>query len=240
MTLSPAYEAPLARCQPLQSEGMGSIHQIDGHAHEPEGGESHGRCHPAHLAVASLPQLDLEPRCRDRASLPDRWLPFPQHGIQNDSGASRQGSPSLDVQSPAQIVQAGLAGFPLHLDPVGAPMAPAGVGESVLQPTIAGEQQQAFAVGIEATRRVHLPLLDPVGQAAPSTAGLTAELAEHAVRLVEQEGGWRSARSLILQLPLRERHRFTTPMEMSSRPRSMEIGGRVIGWPVGCGGGSRP
>ena len=29
-------------------------------------------------------------------------------------------------------------------------------------------------------------------------------------------------------------------VEISSRPRSMAIGGRVIGWPFGCGGGSRP
>jgi len=107
-------------------------------------------------------------------------------------------------------------------------MAPAGIGESVLQPAIAGEQQQAFAIGIEAARRVHLSLRDPVGQAAPGTAGFTAELAKHAIRLVKEEAWWRGARRAIIQLPLRERHRFTTPMEMSSRPRSMDTGGRSM------------
>lgn len=67
-------------------------------------------------------------------------------------------------------------------------MAPAGVGETVLQPAIGRQQQQALAVGIEATGGIDAGMINPVGQAAPSAAWLPAELAENPVGLMEEEG----------------------------------------------------
>jgi len=55
----------------------------------------------------------------------------------------------------------------------------------VLQGTVAGEQHQALAVGIEAARGIDTGHLHVVLQRAAT--GFVGELAQHAERLVEQQ-----------------------------------------------------
>jgi len=110
---------------------------------------------------------------------------------------------------------------------------PAGIGESLLQVAVAGEQQQAFAVGIEAAGSVDIRNVDEIGQAPPAASRLRRELAENPVGLVEQKGGGQGRISRVLQLALpfwRAFQRFTTPMEISRRPRSSDSGGAIKGF----------
>ena len=68
-------------------------------------------------------------------------------------------------------------------------MAPGGIGQPLLQSSVAGQQQQAFAIGIQPPRCIDTGNLDVIGQATPATALFGGELTENAVGLVEQEGG---------------------------------------------------
>jgi hypothetical protein len=111
-------------------------------------------------------------------------------------------------------------------------VAPAGIGESLLQGADAGEQQQAFAVGVEAAGGVDGGNGDELGQVPPAAAWFVGELAENPVGLVEQQGGGQGeiSRGLQLALPFwRAFQRFTTPIEISRRPRSSESGGAIKG-----------
>jgi len=68
-------------------------------------------------------------------------------------------------------------------------MAKAGVGEPLLQPAVAGEQQQAFAVGIEAARRIDLWNRDEISKASPAATRFWGELAQNPIGLVEEQSG---------------------------------------------------
>ena len=68
-------------------------------------------------------------------------------------------------------------------------MAPGGIGQPLLQSSVAGQQQQAFAIGIQPPRCIDTGNLDVIGQATPATALFRGELTENAVGLVEQKGG---------------------------------------------------
>jgi hypothetical protein len=68
-------------------------------------------------------------------------------------------------------------------------MAKAWVGEPLLQSAVAGEEQEPFAVGIQATSRIHLWNGDEIRQAPPAAARFRRELAQHSVGLVEEQGG---------------------------------------------------
>ena len=56
-------------------------------------------------------------------------------------------------------------------------------------------------------------------QAAPAAARLRGELAQHPIRLMEEKRA---------QEAWRARHKFTTPIEISSNPRSIVTGGSII------------
>ena len=81
------------------------------------------------------------------------------------------------------------SGIPFNLGPISAPVAKAGVGEPLLQSSIAGKQQEAFAVGIQPTSGIDIRNLDEISQAAPGASSFRGELAQDPVGLVEQQGG---------------------------------------------------
>ena len=159
----------------------------------------------------------------------DRRLPFRQGGGGDLLGPGRQGAPPLDLHPFPQPAQGLLLQNSLHLHQVAAPVALAWIGERLLQPPIAGEQQKPFAVGIETAGGVDPGTSDPGGQAVPVAAGFRRELAQHPIGLVEQQGAHPFGLFRAPQSAWRARHRLTTPMEISSRPRSIESGGRITG-----------
>jgi hypothetical protein len=114
-------------------------------------------------------------------------------------------------------------------------VSPGRIGEPVLEPAFPGEDQQPFAVGIEASGGIDGRNIDEVGKGAPGAARLGAELAEDAVGLVEQQSGQGGSPTSV-QAPSRRRQRLTTPMEINSSPRSIETGGRIIGMGEGMAG----
>jgi hypothetical protein len=101
----------------------------------------------------------------------------------------RQGADVLDGYPLAQELQGlgpgGGVAFDLH--PVAAPVAKAGIGEPLLESTVTGQQQQAFAVGIEAAGGIHRRHVDQVSQGLPAAAGFGAELAQYAIGFVQQQ-----------------------------------------------------
>ena len=77
----------------------------------------------------------------------------------------------------------------LHLDPVAPPVAKTWVGESLLQASMAGQQEQTFTVCIQTTRCVDLGHIDELGQTPPAAVRLGSELTQHPIGLVQQQGG---------------------------------------------------
>ena len=66
-------------------------------------------------------------------------------------------------------------------------MAKAWIGESLLQPPVAGEQEQAFAVGIQPACGIDPWQLDQISQAAPASAWFWRELTQASIGLVQQQ-----------------------------------------------------
>ena len=106
-------------------------------------------------------------------------------------------------------------------------MAPGGIGQPLLQSSVAGQQQQAFAIGIQPPRCIDTGNLDVIGQATPATALFGGELTENAVGLVKEKGRQKPARCSA-QEAWRAFQRFTTPIEIISSPMSIETGGRTM------------
>jgi hypothetical protein len=96
-------------------------------------------------------------------------------------------------------------------------MAETRIGEALLKATLISQQQKTFAVCVQSSCGINLRHIDELSQTTPAASCLRGELTEDAVGLVEQQGG-QPAFSRAL-------HRLTTPIEISSRPRSMVIGG---------------
>ena len=110
-------------------------------------------------------------------------------------------------------------GQPFHLHPVTPPMTEARIGELLLQKPLIGEKKQTFTVCVEPASCVDLRNLHEIGQASPAAALFRSELAQHSIGLVQQKS-YQPAFSRAL-------HRLTTPMEISSSPRSIVRGGRI-------------
>ena len=98
-------------------------------------------------------------------------------------------------------------------------MAEAWVCESLLEAPLICEEQQPLTVCVKPTCCINLWNPYQFSQTSPSTAWFRGELAEDPVGLMEQKGG-QPAFSRAL-------HRLTTPIEISSSPRSMVRGGRI-------------
>ncbi len=83
--------------------------------------------------------------------------------------------------------EVGVGRHAFHQDPVFALVGVAGVEQAGVQPGLVGEQEQAFAVGVEATERIypHRQARGEVGECFPGGAGLGRELREDAVRFVK-------------------------------------------------------
>jgi hypothetical protein len=124
----------------------------------------------------------------DRAPRSDRRVALRQARIRQRLGFRRQGAAPLDPHAVPQLPQGRVVDLALHLHPVGAAVAPARIGEPLLEPAFGGEQQQPFAVGIEAAGGIDARMLDPVGQAAPAAARLGTELAQDPIGFMEEQG----------------------------------------------------
>tara|TARA_B100001063_G_scaffold234874_1_gene252856 strand:- start:321 stop:731 length:411 start_codon:yes stop_codon:yes gene_type:complete len=132
-------------------------------ANQPERGEAYGSSHATHLAVASLAQFKAKPAGRDRTTLPNRRIAIADRlslVIGKDPCFCRPGEASLNGDSPLELLELAVFGATLDLNPILTPVSKARIGEALLQPPVVGEQQQSFAVGIEAASSVNIRYWD--------------------------------------------------------------------------------
>lgn len=73
--------------------------------------------------------------------------------------------------------------FALDLSPIGLRYFEARIGEALLEPTVIGEQYEAFRVTIQSPDRIDIALRDVVSQRRPP--GGIGELRQHVERFVE-------------------------------------------------------
>ncbi len=186
-----AHGPPGAGRQTVQVQGQPPIHQIDAAADQAQGGQPDSSCHATHLTVAPFLQAQFEPSGGDGAPFTDRRHPI--RPLLNLFAAemlspSRQGLAPLHHHAITQLLQLLLRHCALHLHPIGAPVAEAGIGEALLEPPFSGEQQQSLAIRIKAPGGIDPGYGHQISQAAPTAARFRGELAEHAVGLVQQQG----------------------------------------------------
>ena len=183
---APAHRAPTAppappRCRPPAPRARRGRWQ------------AHCRRHPPHLAVAAFADGKLDPVGGNVLALADRRLARWQLRRRIEPARPRrQRGPIVEHDTVAQLRQRLVGAQALHLHPVGLLHFVSRVGDAGLQRAVAGQQQQALAVGIEPARRMHAGQVDELLEPAPAPLG--RELAEHAIGFMEADeaGGRRS------------------------------------------------
>jgi hypothetical protein len=153
------------------------------HPHQPQGRQAHRRRHAPHLAVAPSritssshavgTLCESAPAgCAATAGLVERRLRLARSAV-------------VQLDAIAQALQLLRARLALHLHPVGLGQLVLGVGDPRLQATVVGQQQQAFAVAVQAPGRVDAGDVDEILERRAPFA--VAELRQHVERLVEQD-----------------------------------------------------
>ncbi|MEN9841075.1 MAG: hypothetical protein RL376_875, partial [Verrucomicrobiota bacterium] len=168
----------------------------DAHAQEAEGGVADGGGHAADLAVFTFVEGQGKPgighvfaKAHGRHAVRkavDLGLRYAAHadgrtGVVGQAHAGRETGEGGDV------------GDAFHLHPVFAFMGMAGVEQAGVETGFVGEEEQALAVGVEATQGVDAgrQFRADIGEGAPLRTGFGGELGEHAVGFVEsEEHGW--------------------------------------------------
>jgi len=102
-----------------------------------------------------------------------RWLP--EWGIGLVSAIDRG-----EAYATLRVVRRAFPLHPVHLRPLGA-----WIGDARLKRAVGGEHDEAFTVRVEPAGGVHVRLVDEIGQRA--SHAVAAELAQNAVRLVQQD-----------------------------------------------------
>jgi len=174
-------------CTPLPRQQIAE--RIIAHAdtNEAKRRVAHGGGHPTHLPVAPLAKRQFQPRRRDVLAKPHGRMARPKvgrHVEQARAGRARRAVVQLYAAfEPKEGVGIGEA---LDLNEVDLLLPETGVGESLLKPTVVGEQHEAFAVVIETSGRINLLHGHEIRQRRPFGA-IGRELADDAERFVEQQ-----------------------------------------------------
>ena len=149
-------------------------------------GKSHRGGHSSHLTVSTLAQREAQPAGRDRLAESYRRITRPQPvRFRRTLGLRRQGRAVFEHHAPAQRLQCGLVDLTLDLGQVGLGLLVPGIGQTMRQGAVVGQQQQTLTVPIQPPSRVDVLLPNEFGQGCP-TVGI-GELAQHAVGFVQSE-----------------------------------------------------
>ncbi len=164
----------------------GQRNAADGAAHQSQRRQADRGRHAPHLAVLAFLQGDGQPAGRLLGALAYRRIARPQPWrLGNLYRMAGLGGEIAQVDRCLQPRQAGRVRHAVHLHQIGFRLLVVGMGDVVLQLAVVGQQQQAFAVGVEAAGRVDVGDLQVVGQG--GATGLGRELAQHLEGLVEQD-----------------------------------------------------
>ena len=146
----------------------------DRDTHQPQGRKTGGCGHAPHLAVAALGDDELDPGGRDIFAETDWRVARPECRFGQCACTGRTCALAVQHDSGAQCPKRRFVRHAFHLHPVGLGQLVLGVGDPCLQSAIVGEQQQPFAVVVEAARRPHFRQRNKISQR--SAACLVGEL----------------------------------------------------------------
>ena len=161
----------------------------DAGAQEAERGVADGGGHAADLAIFSLREFEGEPGVGDGFSHADG------RDARSDDGngieevrAAGQGAVIVDRDAASGEAGEGIRGRgAFDLRPVFAAMGVAGIEQPRVEAGLVAQEQEAFAIGVEAAERVDAGGQAEVGERSPFRAGLGRELREDAVGFVKRE-----------------------------------------------------
>jgi len=160
--------------------------------HQPQRRQAYRGGHAPHLAVASFAQGDRQPGVGHGLAEPHRRIAWPQRRRRlQQLHPRRQRRPVIEQHPVAQRLQHVPGRHALHLHPIGLVLLVARIGQAMRQATVVGEQQQAFAVVVQAPCRIHVPGQAETGQRRPRRLAAIGELAQHVEGFVEgdEHGG---------------------------------------------------
>ena len=149
--------------------------RTDSNAHQAQRRETHGRGHAPYLAVAAFADNDFDPGGRNIFAEADGRVARPQDGLGQHARLGRARALAVQYDSTAQFPQRRIVRHAFYLHPVGLGQLVQRVGDALLQPAVIGEQQQALAVVVESSGRVHARYGNKFSKRAPTC--LVGELA---------------------------------------------------------------
>ncbi len=93
-----------------------------------------------------------------------RGIARPQHRFGNDAHLRRSGVPVIEVHAVPQPVKRFLSGRAFHLHPIGLGQFVFRIGDTGLQNTIVGQQQQPLAIVVEPASGAHIGQHKEIGE----------------------------------------------------------------------------
>jgi hypothetical protein len=124
--------------------------------------------HAPDLAITALTESKLDPGRWDVYAETNRRVARPEYRWVDQSGLGRTGYTILQHDTPAERVYGRPCGKTFDLGQIGLPGLALWRSQTMGKPTIIGQQQQAFAVAIEASCWIKAGFLDVVGQGFPT------------------------------------------------------------------------
>src|SRR5207253_6692850 len=154
--------------------------------HQSQRWEANARRHTANLTVLAFAQREFEPRRRNLGAIADRWIARPKvTRLIDESCTDRFRLEIPKVYAVTQLGECRLGRGAFDLRPIDLRELMTRIRDACLQRAIVRQQQQSFAVGIEAARWVHVCDVDVIGKRA--AAGFRAKLTDDTERLVESD-----------------------------------------------------
>src|SRR5262249_5807226 len=125
-------------------------------SHKSQRGMPNCSGHVAYLAIASFRQYDLDPSGGNILAKTNRWISGRKRRFlvqQRDLRGTC--TVILNLKSRSELAQRDCVGDTLYWHAIGSLMSESRIGEAMWQLTIIGENQQAFTIAIQPSRRIN-------------------------------------------------------------------------------------
>lgn len=156
----------------------------DGDSHQPQCRMIYGRCHVAHLAIASFDQNQLHPCAGNTLAETNGRIARRQIRLFGQQpNLRRASSVALNCDSGTEAIKRVIIRHPLNLCPISAWMFEPGIGEPVLEPAIIGKQEQSFTIAIQPPHGIDIRDRNIILQSL-TCAG---KLGQNAIGLIEKD-----------------------------------------------------
>jgi hypothetical protein len=167
----------------------GECERTDADAEQAERGVADGSGHAADLAVFAFGEFEGDPGVGDVFAETDRWIAWREIGrcIEKPGTAGERAVFAERDAAGGEAIDGIGARDAFDLSVVFARVRMAWVEKAIDEGAFVGEEEQAFAIGIEAADGIDARREAELGECAPCGAGLRGELREDAVGFVEGE-----------------------------------------------------